>query len=295
MDSGLDPKFDHLVIAVEDLGAATRDHARMLGREPSWRGSHPALGTRNTLFRLANGYVELLAADERGGPLEGLLRAELGGRPERPFALALGVGDLERAVAWLAERGLAVAAPAAGSGIDEASGRRRSWRSAVVDPAALRGLRMFLIEHADPPDALPPARASVPEEAAVAALDHLVVFSQDLAASRAALAERLGLAERWRRSFPERGTSNLGLDAGGVLLELIMRTDREPLPRGDVLWGVAYRVPDVDAAVARLRAVGIEASDARPGLAPWTRVANVRWERSRTLLLAGAPSGSTMA
>ena len=53
--------LDHVVIGVRDLDGATRDYATLLGRGPSWHGSHPKYGTRNTLFRIDNTYVELLS------------------------------------------------------------------------------------------------------------------------------------------------------------------------------------------------------------------------------------------
>jgi hypothetical protein len=55
-----------------------------------------------------------------------------------------------------------------------------------------------------------------------------------------------------------------------------------------VLWGVAYRVADGAAAVARLRAAGATVDDPRPGLAPGTRVGTVRWQRTPTLLIEGS-------
>ena len=54
---------DHIIIAVEDLEKASQDYALMLGRAPSWRGTHPDYGSANTLFRLDNCYLELLAAN----------------------------------------------------------------------------------------------------------------------------------------------------------------------------------------------------------------------------------------
>jgi catechol 2,3-dioxygenase-like lactoylglutathione lyase family enzyme len=281
-------RLDHVVIAVEDLPAASAAYAAMLGREPSWAGGHPALGTRNILFRLDNGYLELLAAEvpARALPLAELVRAAPRGRDERPFAIALAVPDVDQAVATARRRGLEVSDAADGEGVEGARGRRRTWRSAVVDPASVRGLQLLLLTHTSPADALPPAHARGAAPAVAAAFDHLVVFTQDLEASLALWTTRLALRVAWRKDFPERRTRNVGLDLGGVVLELIQRADREPSERGDVLWGVAYRVGDADAAVARLRAGGTEASDVRPGLAAGTRVANVRWQRTPTLLIA---------
>ena len=41
---------DHIIIAVEDLEKASQDYALMLGRAPSWRGTHPDYGSANTCF-----------------------------------------------------------------------------------------------------------------------------------------------------------------------------------------------------------------------------------------------------
>src|SRR5437899_2201627 len=112
--------LDHIVLAVADLEAATAAYTALLGRAPSWRGAHPTFGTRNSLFRLDNTYVELLAATSDGrGALGDLVREALGEREERPFALALGVADLDGAVAAARQRGLVVADPAEGAGTDE--------------------------------------------------------------------------------------------------------------------------------------------------------------------------------
>lgn len=289
----MEPVLDHVVLAVQDLDAAARDHATLLGRKPSWRGVHPTFGTSNVLFRLDDTYVELLAPSGGGGPLADLVRAALGGRAERPFALALGVSDLERTIVAARARGLGVGDASPGEGRDDATGAVRTWRSAFVDPATVRGLRLLLIEHTTPAAALPPAALAAPRAAACACVDHVVVFTQDLDASLAVWTERVGLAVAWRRDFPERGTRNVGLDLGGIVVELIQRTDRAPSARDDVLWGVAYRVGDVAAAAERLTAAGIDAGLARPGLAPGTRVAGVRWSRTATLLLERADeSGS---
>ena len=53
--------IDHVIIAVANLAQATADYSLLLGRHPSWQGSHPDHGTENTLFKLDNIYIELLA------------------------------------------------------------------------------------------------------------------------------------------------------------------------------------------------------------------------------------------
>jgi catechol 2,3-dioxygenase-like lactoylglutathione lyase family enzyme len=282
--------LDHVVLAVKDIDAAAADHAALLGRMPSWRGAHPGLGTRNVLFRLDNGYLELLAADGTGGPLGDAVSAALGERVERPLAVALAVPDVGTAVATARARGLSVSDPSPGEGRDDGSGRVRSWRSAFVDASSVRGVRLFLIQHESPAGALPVAPVTGETAAAVTAFDHVVVFTEDLEASVHAWSERVGLRVAWRRDFPDRHTRNVGLALGDVVVELILRTDRVPSGRDDVLWGVAYRTSDAARAAARAVAAGIDAGPVRDGLAAGTRVATVRWPRIATLLIEGTPA-----
>src|SRR2546426_567143 len=97
--------IDHVVIAVRDLDGATRDYATLFGRVPSWRGSHPTYGTRNTLFRIDNTYVELLAPGRgRSGRWGGDLSRFLD-KGEGLFALALGSLDIDEDVRELRARG----------------------------------------------------------------------------------------------------------------------------------------------------------------------------------------------
>jgi catechol 2,3-dioxygenase-like lactoylglutathione lyase family enzyme len=280
-------RVDHLVIAVRDLDASARAYADVLGLAPSWRGTHPTYGTANVLFGLANCYVELLALDagERPSPLARMLASYLDGRTEGLFALALGSDDLPATVQQLHAAGIVTTDVAHGEGRD-ASGALRRWRSCVLSPADTRGVSVLAIEHGRD-STLPPARATADVAAAVSAVDHVVMFSDDVEAALGLWRDRLGFREAWRRDFPERGSMNVGLRLGGVTLELVAPgTASGGAEAGERAWGVAYRVADCDGAVVRLRAAGVTVSDARPGLAPRTRVATVKWQhRLPTLLL----------
>ena len=77
---------------MRDLAAATDTYSRLLGRAPSWRGGHPALGTANTLFRLANTYLELLAP-AGDGPFAAQLEAKFARDGEGLAGLAFGTDD----------------------------------------------------------------------------------------------------------------------------------------------------------------------------------------------------------
>lgn len=284
-------RLDHVVIAVRDLDAATAAYAAMLGRTPSWRGRHPAYGTANTLFGLEHCYLELLALAEpappRGDPppLADALASYLASRSEGIFALAFGSDDLDATAAALVGAGLVPSPIMPGSAMAE-DGTTRTWRTFVLDRTATRGVTVFAIQHDRLGAAIPPSAAIGDPLATVRAIDHVVLFSDDLAGALALWRDGFGVPERWRREFPERGTVNVGLRIGGVTLELVAPLTGEPGTRGERAWGLAYDVGDVDAAVARLRAAGVAINDARPGLAPDTRVCTVKWtDRLPTLLI----------
>ncbi len=267
--------LDHTIIAVRDLDAASSDYARLLGREPSWRGAHPELGTANALFRLANGYLELLAPVAADG-FARWLHAHLAERGEGLLGLAFGTDDAEDCAKSLAERGVAVTGPLDGHGRDERSGAERRWRYVLLPREATRGVLLFAIEHLSPADALPLSEPADPA-AAVEGIDHVVVNSEDAEATCALYGERLGLRLALDRRDEERGVRLLFFRVGGVTIEVAARLATEPRPEAtDRLWGLAYRVPDVAAAHERLATSGCDVSRVRGGRKPGTRVCTVR-------------------
>lgn len=285
--------LDHVVIAVRDLDAATADYTAILGRQPSWRGAHPQYGTRNTLYRLDNTYIELLSLDEGAKKKDGRWAGELSRfveRGEGVYALALGTGDVNRAVRDVRDNGFEVQDPADGSGVDAISGTQRFWRNAMAPVRSANGIRVFFIEHKSPPDMLPVATVTSPAGAFVKRMDHAVVLSADMEAAKHVWGEQLGVRLALDRTFPDRSTRILFFRLGEITLEFSggsIQTE-EGMGKPDRLWGLAWGVDDMDAMCARLRGEGIEVSEPRKGIKPGTRVATVKGERTHgvaTLLI----------
>lgn len=268
--------LDHVIVAVRELDLATGRMARLLGRRPSWRGSHPAHGTANTLFRLANTTLELLAPAGPGAVARALAeRLERAG--EGLAGLAFGTPDADAAAAALRARGLAASEPQKGLGRDDESGAWREWRTLALPRDATRGAWLFGIQQLSPPEVLPPATPLGVERAAVEGLDHVVVASPDLDGARRLYGDLLGLRLALDRSFEARGLRMLFFRVGGVTVEVVGRLGTAPdAGAPDRLDGLAWRTPDVDAARARLAAAGIDVSEVRPGFKPGTRVCTVR-------------------
>jgi catechol 2,3-dioxygenase-like lactoylglutathione lyase family enzyme len=278
--------LDHIVIAVGDLDAATEVQIRLLGRRPSWRGVHPTYGTTNTLFRLDNVYVELLAP--RGsGSFGGLLTEWIERRGEGLFALAFGTPDAAAAAQEFRQRGLSAQDPAEGSGRESTTGVERRWCNVFLPQAETRGITLFAIEHRSAADLLPGAVPVEDTASAISGCDHVVVRTSDPDRSSDLYGRQLGLRLALDKSFPEWGMRLVFLRIGGVTVELaapLAATERDD---EDHLWGVSYRTKDVEAARRRLVREGFDVSEVRPGRKPGTRVSTVNGEPSgvATLLI----------
>ncbi len=278
--------LDHVILAVRDLSAATRQYARLLGRTPSWRGAHPGQGTENALFRLDNTYLELLCP-EGEGPVGDALRGFLDARGEAPVGLAFGTRDAEACRAsWLAQ-GLEPEPIETGLGRDVESGAYREWRRVPLAVSATRGVVVFAIEHVSPDASLSPAGFTGDERAAVFGLDHAVLQTADPEATRALYGDRMGLRLALDRSFPDWGVRLLFFRVGGVTLEVAARlaggAEKEGAlsggpadPDHDRLFGLSWLVRDANEARARLAETGFDVSEVREGRKPGTRVLTVR-------------------
>ena len=280
--------LDHVIVAVRDLAASTETYEKLLGRTPSWRGGHPALGTANTLFRLANTYLELLAP-VGPGPFAAQLEQQLARDGEGLAGLAFGTDDADECAAALRASGIAASDPVPGAGRDERTGAKREWRNVMIPPEAARGVFMFAIEHRSPPETLPPAAPTGVAGAAVEALDHAVVQTTDPEAALRFYGEQLGLRLALDRRFDARGVRLQFFRVGGVTVEVASRLAAPADPSRDRLWGLAWRVPDADRARARLAEAGFPVSAVRDGHKPGTRVCTVECDTCGVPTLMIAP------
>jgi methylmalonyl-CoA epimerase len=288
--------LDHVVIAVQDLEAATADYSALFGRRPSWRGEHPSYGTRNTLFRIDNTYVELLSLGSGKGDSRwsGELARFFDVQGEGVYALALGTPDVDGTVRAARVRGLEALDPADGDGVDVDTGAHRKWRNAQVPLKSSNGARIFFIQHKSPADALPVAEVIAEGGAFVKRMDHAVVLSADMEASRRLWGEVLEARLALDRTFPERNTRILFFRLDDITIEIsggAMQT-KEGLGKPDRMWGLAWGVDNLQATCDRLNAAGIETSGPRPGIKPGTLVATAKGPRTHgvaTLLIEHTP------
>lgn len=266
---------DHILVAVQDLEAATHDYRGILGREPSWRGRHPGMGSANTLFKLGNGYLELIAAEGEGGFAQ-LVQQRLGAG-EGLLGFALQTDDADAVATTLRSRGLTVGDPVEGSGTDERTGAERRWRNVYFQPDETRGTLLFAIEHLSAPEALPEAVPVESEESAARDFDHIVVMTKDADGAKELYGNTFGIRLALDREMPKFGSRLVFFRLGHMSIEIGSSLKDDPDPAApDTLWGLAYRVPDVAAAQARVAAAGIDVSGVRKGRKPGTLVLTVR-------------------
>ncbi len=122
------------------------------------------------------------------------------------------------------------------------------------------------------------------------AVDHVVIQSTDAEATRELYQDQFGLRLALDKVFESRKMRILFFRISGVTLEVSGSLGSEE-PSGDRLWGLAYRVRDIDASRSRLTASGFDVSEVRDGMKPGTRVATVRRETHGVpTLLIGDPS-----
>jgi catechol 2,3-dioxygenase-like lactoylglutathione lyase family enzyme len=263
--------LDHVVIAVRDLEAGVAAYRALLGRAPSWRAEAHGGGATVATFALANVAVELMAPSGRGATAERLATV-LDQQGEGLVSLAFATSDAARAHRRLARLGLEPEPIVDGESVDAESGARRPWRRTRAATARTHGVRVFLMQQA----ALPPGPPLAPEAAAVSGLDHVVIRTPDPERATALYGARLGLAMRLDRSNEAWGARLLFFRCGDLIVEVAhdLKAGRGDGP--DRLWGLSWRVPDADAARARLLAEGRDASEVRPGRKPGTRVLSLR-------------------
>jgi catechol 2,3-dioxygenase-like lactoylglutathione lyase family enzyme len=280
-------RLDHAVVAVHDLDAAAAAYAALLGRAASWRAEAHGGGAEIAAFGLGNMALEVMAP-AGAGPAAERLRAVLAAAGEGLASLAFGVDDVERAHRRLARLGLDPEPVAAGESRDRLTGRRRTWRRTRAATAATHGVRLFLVEGSP----APPSALGAAEPAAVSGLDHVVVRTPDPERAAALYGARLGLDMRLDRSNPAWGARLMFFRCGDLIVEIAHDLAAGVSAGPDRLWGLSWRVPDADAARARLAAAGFDVSEVRPGRKPGTRVFTVRAGTCGvpTLVLQPAPA-----
>ena len=261
--------IDHIIIAVADLAEASTDYSTLLGRAPSSRGAHPDYGTANTLFKLDNTYIELLAPQGEGKAAD-IVNGILNARGPCLGGLVFGTENADDFISHARSAGLEASDPVPGHGVDKQTGTERHWCNMFWDPAAARGIFSFCIEH-DSGSSLP--EATPHGTGAIAGVDHVVVKTQSADAAKTFYGDQLGIRLALEQQVPEWGGVQLFFRASSMSIEVIAS---DKAPERDELWGLALKTDNIEATHWRMRESGVEISDIRDGRKPGTRVCTAK-------------------
>lgn len=148
-------RFDHAVIGVRDLAGAT-EALVAAGLTHSGGGEHTGRGTANSLFALAEGYLELLTVTDAElarahSPNRAQVADALAAHPVTPLGFALQVPDVAEAGAALESAGQPVTGPVDMSRRNP-DGAVLTWRNLYVGRTQWQTPFPFLITWDTPND-----------------------------------------------------------------------------------------------------------------------------------------------
>jgi len=259
--------LDHIVVLIEDIEAGRTAYQLLLGCAPSWQVDHD--GSATALFTLENMTLELMAPSGHSANAErirSVMQIWGGGLASICFR----VGDIAKMHRRLERLALKPEPVAEVESRDAASNKLMRWKRTRASTELTRGVRMFFLELAEPRP-----RSAVMAAAPILGLDHVVVSTEDPERAAALYGARLGLDMALDRSHQEWGQL-MFFRCGDLIVELVKR----PVAGGDAshdkLWGLSWRVADIEAARARLIAAGLDVTEVRSGRKPGTRVVSVR-------------------
>ena len=271
--------LDHAVILVSDIAAGELAYQTLFARTPAWRNTGD--GADRVLFTLDNMTLELMSPNGDGVTAD-RIRAVLAEQGEGLASLCFRASDILKMHRRLDRLTLNPEPVAEVESRDAISGATLSWKRTRAATEATRGVRLFFLELAkERPLSVRTAPASI------TAMDHVVISTADPERAAALYGARLGLDMALDRSHPDWGRL-MFFRCGDLIVEVVHRPNDAAADKAhDRLWGLSWRVADIDATRARLVAAGVDVSEVRTGRKPGTRVLSVRDGTCgiRTLLL----------
>jgi catechol 2,3-dioxygenase-like lactoylglutathione lyase family enzyme len=259
--------LDHIVVLIEDIKAGETAYRALLGREPAWQNSGD--GAERVLFTLDNVTLELMAPSGFSVAAD-RIRNVIKTSGEGLASICFGTNDIAKMHRRLDRLALKPEPIAGVESEDSVSGARLHWKRTRAATVMTRGVRMFFLELLNERP-LSAATTTSP----IVGLDHVVITTEDPERAAALYGARLGLDMTLDRTHQDWGHL-MFFRCGDLIVEVVKRPVAGGDQTRDRLWGLSWRVADLDAARTRLSEAGIETSEVRPGRKPGTRVMSVR-------------------
>ena len=259
--------LDHVVVLVNDIGAGTMAYQTLFGCAPAWQSAGD--GADRVLFTLDNMTLELMSPKGFSTTAD-RIRAVIAEQGEGLASICFRTADIAKMHRRLDRLSLKPEPISDAESRDAASGATLSWKRSRAATDATRGVRLFFLELTkERPRSVPTA------DAPITAMDHVVVSTADPERAAALFGARLGLDMALDRSHPDWGRL-MFFRCGDLIVEVVHRPDSKADKTHDKLWGLSWRVADVESTRARLVSAGIDVSEVRTGRKPGTRVLTVR-------------------
>lgn len=260
--------LDHIVLLAHDIGAAVQVYETLLGCAPAWRTRGD--GVETAVFTTANMSLEIMAPSGAGVTAE-RVRARLADQGEGLASLCFRVNGIDRLQRRLKRLGLTPEDVAQSGSTNASDGATLAWRRTRTAVEATHGVRLFFLEFSGERP-LSTATASAP----ITGLDHVVIATGEPERAAALYGARLGLNMTLDLNRPDWGLRLMFFRCGDLVVEVVHRLNEASSGTSDRLWGLSWRVADIEAAQARLASSGLDVSDVRTGRRPGTRVFTVR-------------------
>lgn len=274
--------LDHVVALVRDIGAAKTAYQTLLGRAPVWQNSGD--GADRVLFTLENITIELMAPSGFSVTAD-RMRELLEDREGLLASLCFRVTDIGKWHRRLERVALRPDPVVEVESSDDITGAVLHWKRTRAATELTRGVRMFFLELAgERPKSVAAGAAPID------ALDHVVIATEESDRAAALYGARLGLDLALDRSHQDWGQL-MFFRCGDLIIEVVRRPVAGEDPLHDRLWGLSWRVADIEATRRRLMAAGLDVSEVRNGRKPGTRVMTVRTGTCgiQTILLEHSP------
>jgi catechol 2,3-dioxygenase-like lactoylglutathione lyase family enzyme len=261
--------LDHVVVLVRDIADGAMVYQTLLARAPAWRNISD--GADRVLFTLDNMMLELMSPHGDGATAD-RIREVIAQQGEGLASICFRTNDIAKMYRRLDRLALKPEPVVDVQSRDTNSGATLSWKRTRAATSATRDVRLFFLELAKERPLSAPSAA-----APIAALDHVVISTRDPERAAALYGARLGLDMALDRSHPDWGQL-MFFRCGDLIVEVVHRPGKDQAMNTtrDSLWGLSWRVADIDATRARLLSAGVDVSDIRNGRKPGTRVLTVR-------------------
>lgn len=262
--------LDHIVLLCRDFDKVVSDYEILFGMPPSSKTQDAHFNT--ALFQTGNTALEIMAP-VKDGPTEERVKSILGERSSALTSLAYATDDIQTTHHTLTRRSLAPS--------DISDSERQTFR---CDDERCAGIKTFILQTQRPNLA-----ANHPNGLR---LDHLVINSPNPERAIAHYGARLGIRFALDRTAEQFGTRFLFFKLDDLVLEVIhsLKADNDP-KANDEIWGLTWKVSDLEAAHIRLSKSGAIVSEIRKGRKPGTKVFTAKSHTGNipTLLLTQTP------